>query len=68
MVTLGEAAGENLQFIASAIAQTVAMAGFPPILCERPATRDEIGVADTQNVIGTGRGYTPTMCAGASRV
>jgi hypothetical protein len=56
MVTLGEAAGENLHFTASAIAEPKPMARFAPLLCERPAAHDEIGVSDTQNVIAI-----PTM-------
>ena len=51
-MTFGEGARENLHFIASAMGQTVSLAGFAPVLCERPAARDEIGVSDTQNVIG----------------
>jgi len=64
MMTLGEAAGENLHFIASAIPQTVAVAEFAPVLCEPAAARDEFGVSDTQNVIGTGSGYTREIGAG----
>ena len=52
MVTFGEAAGENLHFMASAIAEPTPIARFAALLCERPVARDEIGVSDTQNVIG----------------
>ena len=51
-MTLGEAAGDNQLFMANAIAETTAMAGFAPVSCERAAARNQIGVSDTQNVIG----------------
>ena len=38
--------------MANAIAETTAMAGFALVSCERAAARNQIGVSDTQNVIG----------------
>ena len=62
MVTFREAAGENTQFMANAIAETTAMAGFAPVSCERAAARNQIGVSDTQNVIGLPVDATPESC------
>jgi hypothetical protein len=45
MVTFGEAAGENLHFMASAIAGPAPTARFAPLLCERPrSSRRDRGI------------------------
>jgi hypothetical protein len=62
MVTFGEAAVENLLFMANAIAETAAMAVFAPVSRERAAARNQIGVSDTQNVIGLPVEAMPESC------
>jgi hypothetical protein len=69
MVTLGEAAGENLLFTANAIAETAAMAGFARVCANAPPARNEMGVPDTQNVInreGATFAYDPTPATTSS--
>ena len=68
MMTLGEAAGDNLLFMANAIADTTAMAGFAPVSRERAAARNEIGVSDTQNVIELPVHATPESCEARVRL
>jgi hypothetical protein len=54
LATFGEAAGENLYFMANAIAKTAPWAGLQLLLFVLRAARNQIGVSDTQNVIGCG--------------
>ncbi len=51
MVTLGEAAGENLHFTANAIVVTAPITGFPAHFREVADRGYGTGVSDTQNVI-----------------